>query len=87
MSFNFEKIFPEASQVSQTCICCNKTGLWRGWADLCDRSCYHDFCALLNSFNEGAEPDSRLVAYFKKHPEPIHWFNSEKILTYIKNMD
>ena len=82
MTSIFEQIYANAA--TQTCICCNKTAPWRGWDDLCNRTCYYALCDLLNSFNKGAEPDSRIVAYFTKYPEPSHSFNDEQIMAYIK---
>ena len=87
MSMLFEMIYAEEAKKVQTCICCEKTGTWRGWDDLCNRSCYYDFCKLLDSYNSrvGGEPDQRLVVYFTKYPVPPHSFNAEKILAYIKD--
>ena len=87
MSTLFEMIYATEAKKAQTCICCGKTGTWRGWDDLCNRSCYYDFCNLLDIYNGSVdiEPDQRLVAYFTKYPVPSHSFSSEKILAYIKD--
>jgi len=86
MSSLFEQLYPIESQQMQTCLCCKKVALYRGWESLCNRACYYDMCDLLYLYDrDGGVPDERLVSYFTKYPEPAHWFSTDKIMAYIKS--
>ena len=71
-----------------TCVWCNNHHEYNGWNGLCDRSCYYELSALHTAYEQATDdtpPDPRLVAYFKRYPEPTHSFTEPvRILAFIK---
>jgi hypothetical protein len=79
----FDRIY--AGYPEQKCIYCDKTDRYRGWESLCNRVCYHGLCTILESYETGkvSIPDTRIVNYFTKHPNPQHGFAFTKLKGFI----
>lgn len=72
-----------------TCILCDKVSSSWGWTGLCNRTCYHGLCELLEAFESGRvpDPDPRLVKYFTLYPYPSHTFNRNKLIGLMNKED
>jgi hypothetical protein len=72
-----------------TCILCDKVSPNWGWAGLCNRTCYHGLCNLLEAFESGlvSDPDPRLLKYFTLYPNPSHTFIRNKLTKLMNKED
>ena len=73
------------NQSNQNCFYCSKISKWRGWDNLCNRTCYYGLCDLLNSYENGEveNPDERLIKYFTKYRVPTHSFIFDKLKQFL----
>jgi hypothetical protein len=60
------------------CVFCGKTSRASGWAGLCNRDCYHKFCALLEEYDKTNLLDIRVLQYFELYDRSTHLFYCER---------